>query len=55
MIKYRISCSVNIIGGKPRIYIWAKCMALLLSIVKPHMSNDMLYKLKIGEKVSTKC
>jgi hypothetical protein len=50
MIKYRISCSINIIGGKPRIYIRAKSMSLLISIVKPHMSNDMLYKLESGKK-----
>ena len=48
MIKYRINCSLNYLGGKARIYISAKSMNLLYSIVKPYRSKDMLYKLESG-------
>jgi hypothetical protein len=50
MIKYRIKCSINIMGGKPRIYISAKSISLLSSIVKPHMTKDMYYKLESGKR-----
>ena len=49
MIKYRINCSLNIIGGKPRIYISAKSISLLSSIVKAYMTKDMYYKLESGK------
>lgn len=49
MIKYRINCSINILGGNTRIYISAKSISLLSSIVKPHMSKDMYYKLESGK------
>lgn len=54
MIKYRINCSLNILVGKPRIYISAKSMNLLSSIVKPYMSKDMIYKLESGKSNNVK-
>jgi len=36
-------------GGKPRIYISAKSIRFLSSIVKPHMTKDMYYKLESGK------
>lgn len=50
IIKYRINCSMHIYRGKPRIYIPAYYISLLTSIVKPHMSSDMYYKLEPGKK-----
>jgi len=46
IIRYRINCSLNNLDGKIRIYVSAKSMALLYSIVKPYMSKDMLYKIE---------
>ena len=48
IIKYRIDCSMHFLEGKPRIYIPVKYISLLSSIVKPHMSKDMFYKLESG-------
>lgn len=46
MIKYRINCTINFIGGKPRIYISAKSLNLLASIIKAYMTKSMYYKLE---------
>ena len=54
MIKYRINCSLNILRGRPRIYISAKSMNLLSSIVKPYISKDMIYKLESGKSNNVK-
>lgn len=46
MIKYRLDCSVYVKASRyPRIYIKAKSMPQLRTIVAQHMSSDMLYKL----------
>lgn len=50
ILKYRLVCTLHMQGGKPRIYISAKSMSLLSSIVKPFMCESMLYKLRLGEK-----
>jgi hypothetical protein len=54
IVKYRINCSINNIGGKPRIYISAKSLILLTSIVKHHMNKDMFYKLERVSKLTPK-
>ena len=51
IIKYRLKCSLNIIGNKPRIYISATSMGLLMSIVKPYIEKSMYYKLESINKV----
>jgi hypothetical protein len=47
MIRYRLDCTLHYHGPKkqPRIYIRAKSMPLLRSIVLEHMDPSMLYKL----------
>lgn len=46
MVKYRLDCSVYVKASMyPRIYIKAKSMSLLRTLVTQHMSSDMLYKL----------
>jgi len=45
-IRYNLKCSLHTrSGGQHRIYISAKSMALLRTIVEPHMDRSMLYKL----------
>lgn len=45
MIKYRLDCTLHLDRNKPRIYISAKSMKLLASIVKPYTVPSMYYKL----------
>ena len=45
IIKYRLSCTLHMLEGWPRIYISAKSMGTLASIVKPHMIKSMYYKI----------
>lgn len=46
MVKYRLDCSVYVKASMyPRIYIKAKSMSLLRTLVTQHMSSGMLYKL----------
>jgi len=49
IIKYIINCSIHVLGGNTIIYISAKSVSLLSSIVKPLMSKDMLYMLELGK------
>lgn len=45
MIKYGLICTLHMMDGRPRIYISAKSINLLASIVKPHMIKSMYYKI----------
>jgi len=46
MIKYRLVCTIHVLSGRQRIYIFAKSMNLLASIIKPNMVKSMYYKIK---------
>jgi hypothetical protein len=46
IIKYRLDCSIYVKASMyPRIYIKAKSMPLLRTLVSQHISSGMLYKL----------
>jgi LAGLIDADG DNA endonuclease family/Cytochrome c oxidase subunit III len=45
MIKYRLDCTLFMDRGRPRIYISAKSIKLLESIVKPYTIPSMYYKI----------
>nr|QBM09620.1 hypothetical protein [Dactylella sp.] len=45
IIKYGLKCSLNMIGGKPRIYISSSSLELLKSIINPFIVPSMQYKL----------
>jgi hypothetical protein len=47
MIRYRLDCTLQMSHGRPVIYIKAKSMPLLRSIVLPYMDVSMVYKLKL--------
>jgi hypothetical protein len=44
-IKYRISSTIHMSDGKPRIYIKKQNVESLIAIVKPHIDSSMYYKL----------
>ena len=46
MIKYRLVCTIHVSYGRQRIYISAKSINLLASIIKPYMFKSMYYKIK---------
>jgi hypothetical protein len=46
MIKYRLVCTIHVLDGRQRIYISAKSINLLASIIKPYMIKSMYYKIK---------
>ena len=48
MIRYSLDCSMRQHSTGYNIYIKEKSMPLLRTIVKPHMHNSMLYKLRIN-------
>jgi len=45
IIKFNLNCSLHLLENKPRIYISAKSKNNLVSIVKPHMTSSMYFKL----------
>jgi hypothetical protein len=45
IIKYRLECSCYNALTKPRIYIKSKSMPILRDVVKPYMTESMLYKI----------
>ena len=45
IIKFNLNCSLHLLENKPRIYISAKSKNNLISIVKPHMTSSMYFKL----------
>jgi hypothetical protein len=45
MVRYQIDCTLQMLKGKPRIYIKASSMPLLRSIVLEHMDPSMLYRI----------
>nr|QID02739.1 LAGLIDADG endonuclease [Orbilia oligospora]QID02807.1 hypothetical protein [Orbilia oligospora] len=52
IIKYGLKCSLNIIGGKPRIYISSSSLELLKSIINPFIVPSMQYKLIKKHKIN---
>nr|YP_010218785.1 hypothetical protein LK370_mgp038 [Morchella brunnea]UBU98592.1 hypothetical protein [Morchella brunnea] len=48
MIKYGLVCTLHLDKGKPTIYIAAKSMKSLRTIVAPHMVPSMQYKIGLG-------
>ncbi|KAG0122693.1 LAGLIDADG endonuclease, partial [Tuber indicum] len=46
MIKYRLVCTIHVLDDRQRIYISAKSINLLASIIKPYMIKSMYYKIK---------
>lgn len=47
IIKYELECTIQYSHGKPRIYIRAKSMAQLRTIVKPFMHPTFYYKIHL--------
>jgi hypothetical protein len=45
MVRYRLDCTLHLNHGLPVIYIKAKSMPLLQSLVIEHMHPSMQYKL----------
>jgi len=47
MNRYEIKCSIHKSGGNFRIYILAKSVEIVKTLVLPYMHESMLYKLGI--------
>jgi len=54
IIRYRLECTLHIKSSKYfRIYIKKSSMSQLITIVKPHMHDSMLYKLGLNVSVTS--